>query len=86
MAIRLMIIQMTEQDNTAGPQKRSITIAGHRSSLSLEPEFWQAIKQLADRQNVSLAQLISKIDNQRGTRNLSSACRVYVLEKFQAEQ
>ena len=77
---------MTEQKKTPGPQKRSITIAGHRSSLSLEPEFWQAIKQLASEQNLSLAQLISEIDTQRDNRNLSSACRVYVLKQLQNTQ
>lgn len=62
-----------------GPPKRSITIAGHRTSLSMEPEFWDALKQLATKQNKSLAQLVSEIDSIKGQKNLSSACRVYVL-------
>ncbi|VAV86503.1 hypothetical protein MNBD_ALPHA08-1053 [hydrothermal vent metagenome] len=68
---------------TDGPPKRSITIAGHRTSLSLEPEFWDAIKSLAKAQNLSTAQLITKIDQSRSDRNLSSACRVYVLQAVQ---
>ena len=59
--------------------KRSVTIAGHRTSLSLEPEFWQALKDLARRDGCSLAALIAVIDADRGTRNLSSAVRVHVL-------
>jgi len=81
-----MIKAMTDQKGTSGPSKRSITIAGHRTSLSLEPEFWQEIKHLAAAQNISLAQLISDIDSIRGNRNLSSACRVYVLEQLQNRQ
>ncbi len=61
--------------------KRSVTIAGHRTSLSLEPEFWQALKDLARRDGCSLAALIAMIDEARGTRNLSSAVRVHVLRE-----
>ncbi len=71
---------------TDGPPKRSITIAGHRTSLSLEPEFWDAIKSLAKAQNISTAQLITKIDKSLSDRNLCSACRVYVLQALQASQ
>ncbi len=62
--------------------KRSVTIAGHRTSLSLEPEFWQALKDLARRDGCSLAALIARIDAARGNRNLSSAVRVHVLGKM----
>ena len=68
---------------TDGPPKRSITIAGHRTSLSLEPEFWGAIKQLASDRSQSTSQMISEIDATRGPRNLSSACRVFVLQELQ---
>ncbi len=68
---------------TSGPPKHSITIAGHRTSLSLEPEFWAALKQLAKARTLSSAQLITEIDKTRGDRNLSSACRVYVLQALQ---
>jgi predicted DNA-binding ribbon-helix-helix protein len=59
--------------------KRSLTIAGHRTSLSLEPEFWAALKQAAGEENKSLAALVSEIDQARQGRNLSSAIRVWVL-------
>ncbi len=61
--------------------KRSLTIAGHRTSLSLEPEFWDALKQAAGAENKSLASLVGEIDQARGPRNLSSAIRVYLLAK-----
>ena len=65
---------------TDGPlAKRSVTIAGHRTSLSLEPEFWQALKLLARRDGRSLAATIAAIDEARGPQNLSSAVRVHVL-------
>ncbi len=64
------------------PLKRSISIAGHRTSLSLEQEFWQEIKLIAEHQGQSIAQLIKHIDKTRGRRNLSSACRIYVLENL----
>ncbi|MGI9512100.1 MAG: ribbon-helix-helix domain-containing protein [Anderseniella sp.] len=63
-----------------GPIKRSVTIAGHRTSLSLEPEFWDALNALATTRNVSLAGLVTAIDEARGRTNLSSALRVAVLK------
>jgi predicted DNA-binding ribbon-helix-helix protein len=61
--------------------KRSITIHGHRTSLSLEPEFWSALQRAAKRDGKSVAALITMIDDQRGDRNLSSAIRVYLLQQ-----
>ena len=66
-------------DAQHGPIKRSITIAGHRTSLSLEPEFWDGLNTLADARKVSLARLVASIDEERGRTNLSSALRVSVL-------
>ena len=60
--------------------KHSVTIAGHRTSISLEPEFWSALREIAKRNNRSLGSEIAVIDAERGTRNLSSAIRVYVLK------
>lgn len=60
-------------------RKRSITIAGHGTSVSLENAFWDALKELAKRRRVSVNTLISEIDQER-TGNLSSAIRVFVLE------
>jgi predicted DNA-binding ribbon-helix-helix protein len=63
--------------------KRSLTIAGHRTSLSLEPEFWAALKAHATAERKSLAALVSEIDKDRGQRNLSSAIRVWIVQKLQ---
>jgi predicted DNA-binding ribbon-helix-helix protein len=60
-------------------QKRSISIAGHRTSLSLEPEFWAALEAAARGRGLSLARLVGEIDRERAGRNLSSAIRVFLL-------
>ncbi len=62
--------------------KRSLTIAGHRTSLSLEPEFWAELKAAAQVENKSLATLVGEIDDNRGDRNLSSAIRVWILQRL----
>lgn len=59
--------------------KRSLSIAGHRTSLSLEPEFWDALQQAAQRRAISVPALVAEIDKTRGERNLSSAARVWLL-------
>jgi predicted DNA-binding ribbon-helix-helix protein len=64
----------------AALRKRSVTIAGHRTSLSLEEPFWQALKAQARAEGLSTAALIERIDRDRTT-NLSSALRVYLLER-----
>jgi predicted DNA-binding ribbon-helix-helix protein len=63
--------------------KRSLSIAGHRTSLSLEPEFWEALKQAADDDGKSLAALAGEIDAARQGRNLSSAIRIWILRRAQ---
>jgi predicted DNA-binding ribbon-helix-helix protein len=60
-------------------QKRSVSIAGHRTSLSLEPEFWAALEAAARARGLSLAGLVGVIDRERAGRNLSSAIRVFLL-------
>ena len=65
-------------------QKRSLTIAGHRTSIALEPEFWDAVEALAVARALPLAALIREIDENRDAPNLSSAVRVAVLEWYQA--
>ncbi len=67
-----------------GPVKRSVTVAGHRTSLSMEPEFWSALQEIAARDGRSLADLITQIDEARDGRNLSSAARVYVLNRLKS--
>lgn len=59
-------------------RKRSVMIAGHATSVSLEAEFWDALKEMADRRGISLNQLIGEIDQDRAG-NLSSAIRIAVL-------
>lgn len=62
-------------------EKRSITIAGHRTSVALEPEFWAAVDALAERRGLALAALVAEIDGTRAPeRNLASALRVAVLK------
>ncbi len=60
--------------------KRSLTIAGHRTSVSLEDAFWRRLKALAASRRRSLGAMIAEIDAARDGANLSSAIRVYVLE------
>lgn len=62
-------------------KKRSIALAGHATSLALEPEFWAVLNAAARRRDVSLAALVSGIDEGRGERALASACRVFALEE-----
>jgi len=63
-----------------GPlRKRSLSLAGHATSLALEPEFWAVLEDLATARAVSLAALIAGIDAGRGTRSLASACRLAAL-------
>jgi predicted DNA-binding ribbon-helix-helix protein len=62
-------------------RKRSVKIAGHSTSLSLEGVFWDALKEVAARRGLSLNALIEEIDRGRGS-NLSSAVRVYLLNHY----
>jgi predicted DNA-binding ribbon-helix-helix protein len=63
------------------PVKRSFSIAGHRTSISLEAAFWEALKDEARAQQKPLVALVAEIDRQRGAANLSSAVRVWLFEK-----
>ncbi len=67
-------------------QKRSLKIAGHATSVALEPEFWHALKEIAVVQEISLSALIASIDQQRlaaESCNLASQLRVFVLRYYQ---
>jgi predicted DNA-binding ribbon-helix-helix protein len=64
------------------PVKRSFTIAGHRTSISLEAAFWDALKSVAKAERIPVARLIGRIDATRGAGGLSSAVRVWVLHHF----
>lgn len=61
-------------------KKRSITLKGHRTSISLEPEFWSALEDIAASKKTSLQKLVESIDLTRQNANLSSALRVFVLK------
>lgn len=91
--------QMTKPDTDAGNKrsrtegplgrksaivKRSIELHGHKTSVSLEDQFWDGLRDIAERSRTPLPMLLSTIDAQRGYANLSSAIRVYVLEHHRA--
>ena len=67
------------------PVKHSLTLRGHRTSVSLEPEFWEAFRALARAEGIPLNELAARIDEGRGAdRGLASAIRVHVLRCLQA--
>jgi predicted DNA-binding ribbon-helix-helix protein len=66
--------------------KRSIAIAGHRTSVTLEEAFWRELKRLAETRGQSIGSLVTAIDADRRNANLSSAIRVFVLETLAARQ
>ncbi|HVY34595.1 MAG TPA: ribbon-helix-helix domain-containing protein [Caulobacteraceae bacterium] len=60
-------------------KKRSLSLAGHATSLALEPEFWTVLEAMAAAEGLSLPELIVRIDGERGRSLLASACRVRAL-------
>ena len=60
-------------------KKRSLSLAGHATSLALEPQFWGVLEAMAAAEAISLPELIARIDNERGRSLLASACRVRAL-------
>ena len=67
---------------TASRLKRSITVAGHRTSFSLEPEFWTALQEAARQEGIAVAAIVAGIDRARDGQSLSSAVRVWVLARL----
>jgi predicted DNA-binding ribbon-helix-helix protein len=65
------------------PIKRSIVIDGHKTSVSLEDAFWRGLKDLAHDKNMTLSNMVGKIDTGRQEGNLSSAIRLFVLDGLQ---
>ncbi|MEE9388875.1 MAG: ribbon-helix-helix domain-containing protein [Paracoccaceae bacterium] len=66
------------------PVKRSLTLRGHRTSVSLEDEFWQAFRAIATEKQLPINELTAQIDAERGTEiGLASAIRVFVLKHYQ---
>lgn len=65
------------------PVKRSFSIAGHRTSISLEAAFWDAFRELCDADGVAMAARLAEIDRARGDRSgLSGAVRVWILARY----
>lgn len=74
----------------AGPIKRSVTLAGHRTSISLEADFWAALQDIAAARQISVNALITTIDSQRPltdskSSGLSSAVRLFVLHHYRRQ-
>src|SRR5512142_204110 len=65
--------------------KRSIVIAGHKTSVSLEDAFWKGLKEIAGTRAVTLSDLVSTIDSERRHGNLSSAIRLFVLDYYRSQ-
>lgn len=66
--------------------KRSIVIAGHKTSVSLEDAFWKGLKEIADQNEQTLSDLVANIDSQRKHGNLSSAIRLFVLDHYRGQR
>jgi predicted DNA-binding ribbon-helix-helix protein len=64
--------------------KRSIVIAGHKTSVSLEDAFWTGLKDIAAARNMTLSDVVANIDEERRQGNLSSAIRLFVLDFYRA--
>ena len=75
-------------DRSAGPVKRSMMIAGHATSISLEPIFWEALRDAAEAESLPLNALVARIDAERiqapDPPNLASAIRVWLFERAQS--
>ena len=66
--------------------KRSIVIAGHKTSVSLEDAFWTSLKEIAGDRDITLSDLVASIDTDRRAGNLSSAIRLFVLDHYRAQR
>jgi predicted DNA-binding ribbon-helix-helix protein len=73
-----------------GPVKRSVMIAGHATSISLEPAFWRALREAAETEGVPLSALVARIDAERiaadDPPNLASAIRVWLFDRARADR
>ena len=66
--------------------KRSVAIAGHKTSVSLEDAFWQDLRKIANAQQATLSNVVAEIDKKRKIGNLSSAIRLFVLDQVRAPE
>lgn len=64
--------------------KRSIVVAGHKTSVSLEEAFWNGMKEISSARGMTLSELVGEIDGQRKQGNLSSAIRLFVLDHYRS--
>ena len=64
--------------------KRSISVNGNRTSVSLEDEFWQGLREIAKKEGRAITELVEQINQETHNGNLSSAIRVFVLKRFRA--
>jgi predicted DNA-binding ribbon-helix-helix protein len=67
-------------------EKRSVVVGGHKTSVSLESPFWNAMKEIAASRDATLSELVGGIDASRSQGNLSSAIRLFVLDYFRSRQ
>jgi predicted DNA-binding ribbon-helix-helix protein len=74
--------RMTSENRSSSIMKRSMAVAGRSTSISLEPAFWSALKEVAAAKQISIRELVAKIDKERRYGNLSSAVRVFVLAHY----
>jgi predicted DNA-binding ribbon-helix-helix protein len=65
--------------------KRSVVVAGHKTSVSLEDAFWKGLKEIAAQRDVTLSELVGTIDAERDYGNLSSALRLFVLDFYRTQ-
>ncbi len=65
--------------------KRSIVIASHKTSVSLEDAFWKGLKEIATGRGLTLSEMVASIDSERRHGNLSSAIRLFVLDHYRAQ-
>ena len=66
--------------------KRSVAIAGHKTSVSLEDAFWGDLRKIANAQNATLSNVVAEIDKKRQQGNLSSAIRLFVLDRVRTPE
>lgn len=66
--------------------KRSIVVAGHKTSVSLEEAFWTGMKEISDARDMTLSEMVGEIDTKRTQGNLSSAIRLFVLDHYRSDR
>jgi predicted DNA-binding ribbon-helix-helix protein len=65
--------------------KRSVVLDHHKTSISLEDDFWNGVREIADRKKMKVTELLAQIDAERNHSNLSSAIRIFVLKEMRAQ-